>query len=233
MEWTAAEMDEARSIVARLTNAYDSSALVAGAGNGDTRHDRIVRELQAWFPWRTMDQLIGLYIELMAEEPAAAQPQYFDAGAVVDPTFDFFNDHNNFLGMPPPPVQQADDHAMNNVVADAGMNYFYGGAGGGAMVFGGGAPMGETVEQAAPPVPAPVAVTPVVMNRDDDEVNNQGGGRHRAAPTNTTRRFWTTEEHRLICLILIIWMIYYIWCYALVSHDMKSLSNSMVLEEVL
>lgn len=197
MEWTAAEMDEARSIVARLTNAYDSSALVAGAGNGDTRHDRIVRELQAWFPWRTMDQLIGLYIELMAEEPAAAQPQYFDAGAVVDPTFDFFNDHNNFLGMPPPPVQQADDHAMNNVVADAGMNYFYGGAGGGAMVFGG-APMGETVEQAAPPAPAPVPVVPVVMNRDDDEVNNQGGGRHRAAPTNTTRRFWTTEEHRLM-----------------------------------
>ncbi|XP_066167317.1 uncharacterized protein [Oryza sativa Japonica Group] len=137
--------------------------------------------------------LIGLYIELMAEEPAAAQPQYFDAGAVVDPTFDFFIDHNNFLGMPPPPVQQADDHAMNNVVADASMNYFYGG---GAMVFGGGAPMGETVEQAAPPVPAPVAVAPVVMNRDDDEVNNQGGRRHRAAPTNTTRRFWTTEEHR-------------------------------------
>nr|BAD72291.1 hypothetical protein [Oryza sativa Japonica Group] len=59
MEWTAAEMDEARSIVARLTNAYDSSALVAGAGNGDTRHDHIVRELQAWFPWRTMDQLMS------------------------------------------------------------------------------------------------------------------------------------------------------------------------------
>uniref|UniRef100_I1PZY2 Uncharacterized protein n=2 Tax=Oryza glaberrima TaxID=4538 RepID=I1PZY2_ORYGL len=196
MEWTAAEMDEARSIVARLTNAYDSGTLVAGAGNGDTRHDRIVRELQAWLPWRTMDQLIGLYIELMAEEPAAAQPQYFDAGAVVDPTFDFFNDHNNFLGMPPPPVQQADDHNMNNVVADASMNYYYGGGGaGGAMVFGG-APMGETVEQAAPPAPAPVPVVPVVMNRDDDEVNNQGGGRHRAAPTNTTRRFWTTEEHR-------------------------------------
>ncbi|XP_052158610.1 transcription factor DIVARICATA-like [Oryza glaberrima] len=52
----------------------ESSALVAGAGNGDTRHDRIVRELQAWFPWRTMDQLIGLYIELMGGGRHRAAP---------------------------------------------------------------------------------------------------------------------------------------------------------------
>uniref|UniRef100_A0A0E0L8G8 Uncharacterized protein n=1 Tax=Oryza punctata TaxID=4537 RepID=A0A0E0L8G8_ORYPU len=192
MEWTAVELDEARSIVARLSNAYDSGTAVAGAGNGngDTRHDRIVRELQAWFPWRTMPQLIELYIDLMEEMSQAAdpQPQYDDAGAVIDPTFDFMND-DNFVGMPP--VQQA-DHAMNNVVVNAGMNYYGGGAAG--MVFGG-APMGETVEQAAPPAPAPAPV-PVVMNRNDLEVINQGGGRHRAAPTNTTGRFWTTEEHR-------------------------------------
>uniref|UniRef100_A0A0D3GDD8 Uncharacterized protein n=1 Tax=Oryza barthii TaxID=65489 RepID=A0A0D3GDD8_9ORYZ len=55
MEWTAAELGEARSVIARVSNAYDSGA---GSSNsaGDTKHDRIMRELQARFPSRTMVQ---------------------------------------------------------------------------------------------------------------------------------------------------------------------------------
>ncbi|KAF0901648.1 hypothetical protein E2562_003600 [Oryza meyeriana var. granulata] len=166
VEWTAAEVEEARSIVARLSNGYYD----AGAGNNDdTRHDRIVRELQAWFPWRTMRQVIDLYVDLVVETvQAAAQPQEDGgAGAVVHPTFDLVN---NF-GMPT-------EAAMNNV--DVGMNY-----GGLSMVFGGA--MEETVEQAPQP--------PVVNGGNDDEEVNQGPGRQHAAPN--TGRFWTTDEHRL------------------------------------
>uniref|UniRef100_A0A0E0DXT6 Uncharacterized protein n=1 Tax=Oryza meridionalis TaxID=40149 RepID=A0A0E0DXT6_9ORYZ len=80
MEWTAAELGEARSVIARVSNAYDSGA---GSSNsaGDTKHDRIMRELQARFPSRTMVQVIDLYLNLTAETAAqagAAQPQ--DAG---------------------------------------------------------------------------------------------------------------------------------------------------------
>uniref|UniRef100_A0A0E0HLQ0 Uncharacterized protein n=1 Tax=Oryza nivara TaxID=4536 RepID=A0A0E0HLQ0_ORYNI len=121
MEWTAAELGEARSVIARVSNAYDSGA---GSSNsaGDTKHDRIMRELQARFPSRTMVQVIDLYLNLTAETAAqagAAQPQDAGDAAVVHPTFGLANDN---FGMP---VANNNDDGV-----DAG------------MVFGG-APMEE------------------------------------------------------------------------------------------
>ncbi|KAF0901652.1 hypothetical protein E2562_003604 [Oryza meyeriana var. granulata] len=152
MEWTAAELEEASSIIARLSKAYDSGAGDGNNGDNRTRHDRIVTELQAWFPRRTMRQVIDLYVDLVVEMvKAAAQPQH--CGGAIHPTFDLVNDN---FGMPP-------EAAMNFGV---GMNC----GGGGGMVFGG-APMEETVEQAPP--------APVVANGNEDE---EDPGRQHAAP---------------------------------------------------
>ena len=124
MEWTAAELAEARSVIARVSDAYNSG-VGSSSSACDTKHDRIMRELQARFPSRTMVQVIDLYLNLTAETAAqagAAQPQ--DAGgagdaAVVHPTFGLANDN---FGMP---VANNNDDGV-----DAG------------MVFGG-APMEE------------------------------------------------------------------------------------------
>uniref|UniRef100_J3MBQ5 Uncharacterized protein n=1 Tax=Oryza brachyantha TaxID=4533 RepID=J3MBQ5_ORYBR len=76
-QWTEAEVREARTIVSMMTGAaYYEAGSSNGNGNNDssTRHDRIVSELQSWFPWRTVCQ-------------PADQPQDNDgAGAVVNAT---------------------------------------------------------------------------------------------------------------------------------------------------
>ncbi|EEE65188.1 hypothetical protein OsJ_20305 [Oryza sativa Japonica Group] len=88
MEWTAAELAEARSVIARVSDAYNSG-VGSSSSACDTKHDRIMRELQARFPSRTMVQVIDLYVNLTVE--TAAQPQDAgsagDAAAVVHPTF--------------------------------------------------------------------------------------------------------------------------------------------------
>uniref|UniRef100_A0A0D3GDD9 HTH 3-helical bundle domain-containing protein n=2 Tax=Oryza TaxID=4527 RepID=A0A0D3GDD9_9ORYZ len=96
MEWTAAELGEARSVIARVSNAYNSSA---GSSNstGDTKHCRIMRKLQATFPSRTMVEVIDLYVNLTVETTAQLQDAGATAAAVVHPTFGLANDN---LGMP-------------------------------------------------------------------------------------------------------------------------------------
>uniref|UniRef100_A0A0E0L8G9 Uncharacterized protein n=1 Tax=Oryza punctata TaxID=4537 RepID=A0A0E0L8G9_ORYPU len=87
MEWTAAELGEARSVVTRVSNDYNAGVGSSnGNGAGDTKHDRIVRELQATFPSRTMVQVIDLYIDLAVEmvQAAAAQPQDAGVGSSVN-----------------------------------------------------------------------------------------------------------------------------------------------------
>ncbi|XP_015693466.2 uncharacterized protein LOC107304324 [Oryza brachyantha] len=209
-QWTPAELEAARSIVARLNNGYYDVGSGNGNGNGNgTRHDRIVNELQAWFPWRNVRQVIDLYVDLVVEMSSQAgggPAQDGGAGAVVNPSFDLVNDN---FGMPPELAAMNVDASMNFGGAsmnygDAGMNYGgtemnYGDAGmnlgGAGMVFGG-VPMEETVEQ----TPAPVQAQ-VFNGNYGEEVNQGGGGRQQAAPNNG--RFWTTTEHKLFLLGLL------------------------------
>uniref|UniRef100_A0A0D9WQ43 Uncharacterized protein n=1 Tax=Leersia perrieri TaxID=77586 RepID=A0A0D9WQ43_9ORYZ len=172
MEWTDVEKEGARSIIAKLSNHFD----VFGAGNGnkDTRHDRIVSELEAWFPWMTRKQVIDLYVDIVVDMSQQAPVQPHDAGSSVHPTFEPIKDN---LGMLP-----GEDPAMNNVNFGMNKNNYYDGSG---MVFGD-APIGETVEQAPP--------TPVVNS--GNEVN-WGSGRQHAEPKSGKSRFWTIDEHRL------------------------------------
>uniref|UniRef100_A0A0D9WMF9 SANT domain-containing protein n=1 Tax=Leersia perrieri TaxID=77586 RepID=A0A0D9WMF9_9ORYZ len=76
MEWTTVEMEQARWIITRLGNSLNAST---GNSNGDTRHDRIVRELQSRFPSRTKHQVIDLYVDLVVE--MAPQPQLVNQGS--------------------------------------------------------------------------------------------------------------------------------------------------------
>uniref|UniRef100_A0A0E0HPZ3 Myb-like domain-containing protein n=1 Tax=Oryza nivara TaxID=4536 RepID=A0A0E0HPZ3_ORYNI len=88
MEWTAAELAEARSVIARVSDAYNSG-VGSSSSACDTKHDRIMRELQARFPSRTMVQVIDLYVNLTVETAAQLQDagSAGDAAAVVHPTF--------------------------------------------------------------------------------------------------------------------------------------------------
>uniref|UniRef100_A0A0D9WQ41 HTH myb-type domain-containing protein n=1 Tax=Leersia perrieri TaxID=77586 RepID=A0A0D9WQ41_9ORYZ len=172
MEWTDVEKEEARSIITKLSNDFD----VVGTGNGnrDTRHDRIVSELAAWFPWMTRKQVIDLYIDIVADmsQQALVQPQ--DAGSTVHPTFEPIKDNFSML-----PGEYA---SMNNFDFGMNKNNYYDGSG---MVFGD-APIAEMVEQAPP--------TPVVNS--GNEVN-WGSGHQHAEPKGGKSRFWTIDEHRM------------------------------------
>ena len=96
MEWTTVELGEARSVIARVSNAYNSGASSSNS-TGDTKHCRIMRELQARFPSRTMVEVIDLYINLTVETTAQLQDAGATAAAVVHPTLGLANDN---LGMP-------------------------------------------------------------------------------------------------------------------------------------
>uniref|UniRef100_A0A0D9WMF8 Uncharacterized protein n=1 Tax=Leersia perrieri TaxID=77586 RepID=A0A0D9WMF8_9ORYZ len=173
MEWTDVDKEEVRSIIARLSNNFN--VVGASNGNNNTRHDRIVSELEAWSPWMTRNQIIDLYVDIVVDMSTQAPTQSHDAGSSVHPTFEPIKDN---FGMLP-----GEDAAMNNIDFGMNKNKYYDGSG---MVFGD-APIGETVEQAPP--------MPVVVNSGNEV--NWGSGRQRAEPTSGKSKFWTTDEHRM------------------------------------
>uniref|UniRef100_A0A0D9WMF5 Uncharacterized protein n=1 Tax=Leersia perrieri TaxID=77586 RepID=A0A0D9WMF5_9ORYZ len=166
MEWTAVEEGEARSAVSRLNNHVD--VVGAGNGNNDTRHDRIVRELEALFPWMTKNQVIDSYVDTVVDMMTVPTLPY-NVGVVTHKNSEHMKDNFGMLPREDP---------MNSV--DLSMNNYN------SMVFGD-ASMGDTVEQASP--------MPMVVNGNN--VVNQGSSCQLAAPNIGKSRFWTTDEHKM------------------------------------
>uniref|UniRef100_A0ACD5Y479 Uncharacterized protein n=1 Tax=Avena sativa TaxID=4498 RepID=A0ACD5Y479_AVESA len=72
-EWTFSEVEEARSVIIRVNNNNHICAEVGHAKNNT--HD-IVGELHKWFPWKTVQQVSDLYVDLVVE--ALCQEMEYD-----------------------------------------------------------------------------------------------------------------------------------------------------------
>ncbi|KAL5223542.1 hypothetical protein ABZP36_010181 [Zizania latifolia] len=64
--WTASEIEEAMSLVSNINNSGNKTT---GGANDDhkKKHSSIVKELQDLFPWKTMHEVLNLYIKLVRE----------------------------------------------------------------------------------------------------------------------------------------------------------------------
>ncbi|KAL5225166.1 hypothetical protein ABZP36_011805 [Zizania latifolia] len=64
--WTASEIEEAMSLVSSINNSGNKTT---GGADEDhkKKHSSIVKELQDLFLWKTMDEVLNLYIKLVRE----------------------------------------------------------------------------------------------------------------------------------------------------------------------
>uniref|UniRef100_A0A0D9WMF7 Uncharacterized protein n=1 Tax=Leersia perrieri TaxID=77586 RepID=A0A0D9WMF7_9ORYZ len=170
MEWTAVEKGKARSVVSRLNNNFDVVS-ASNSNNDDTRHDRIVRELEALFPWMTKNQVSNSYVDTVVDMMMAPTLPY-DIGTVARTNSEPMKVNFGMLSREDP---------MNSV--DLSMNNYNN------MVFGD-ASIGDTVEQASP--------APMVVNGSNEV--NQGNSYQPAAPNSGKSKFWTHDEHMMFLM---------------------------------
>jgi hypothetical protein len=78
-EWTSSEVEEARSIIVGLSN----NNCISNEVNHDKnkKHD-IVGELHTWFPWKTLQQVSDLYVDLVVE--MLCEETEYDGSSEVD-----------------------------------------------------------------------------------------------------------------------------------------------------
>ncbi|KAL5224774.1 hypothetical protein ABZP36_011413 [Zizania latifolia] len=110
-EWTAYDLAQARSILARMNNA----AAAAAAGDDTNSNGAILRELLVLFPGKTTQQVIDLYVELtvgMAQQ-VAEQPNVDAANLVIPPTFEHANDNFGIVPELSMPSMGVEMSAMN------------------------------------------------------------------------------------------------------------------------
>uniref|UniRef100_A0A0D9XJG4 Uncharacterized protein n=1 Tax=Leersia perrieri TaxID=77586 RepID=A0A0D9XJG4_9ORYZ len=171
MEWTAVEKGEARSVVARLNNNNFDVVSAGNGNNNDTRHDRIVREIEALFPWMTKNQVINSYVDTVVDMMMAPTLPY-EVGAAAHTNSKPMKEN---FGMLPreDPMNSVDLSMINN----------------NNMVFGD-ASMGDTVEQASP--------ASMVVNGSNEV--NQGNSYQRATPNSGKSKFWTNDEHEMFLM---------------------------------
>ncbi|KAL5224819.1 hypothetical protein ABZP36_011458 [Zizania latifolia] len=110
-EWTAYDLAQARSILARMNNA----AATAAAGDDTNSNGAILRELLVLFPGKTTQQVIDLYVELAVEmaQQVAEQPNVDAANLVIPPTFEHANDNFGIVPEPSMPSMGVEMSAMN------------------------------------------------------------------------------------------------------------------------
>uniref|UniRef100_A0ACD5YI53 Uncharacterized protein n=1 Tax=Avena sativa TaxID=4498 RepID=A0ACD5YI53_AVESA len=63
-EWTFSEVEEARLIIARFNN---NNRICDEVGHDRNKKHDIVGELHEWFPWKTVEQVSDLYVDLVVE----------------------------------------------------------------------------------------------------------------------------------------------------------------------
>ncbi|KAJ1261569.1 hypothetical protein BS78_09G040100 [Paspalum vaginatum] len=67
-EWSASEIQMAKSIIFACQHTINNSI-----DDPNKKHNDIVGQLQAWFPWKENHKVIDLYLALMAEIPNTTQ----------------------------------------------------------------------------------------------------------------------------------------------------------------
>uniref|UniRef100_A0ACD5XQM3 Uncharacterized protein n=1 Tax=Avena sativa TaxID=4498 RepID=A0ACD5XQM3_AVESA len=63
-DWTFSEVEEARLIIDRFNN---NNRICDEVGHGRNKKHDIVGELHEWFPWKTIEQVSDLYVDLVVE----------------------------------------------------------------------------------------------------------------------------------------------------------------------
>ncbi|KAM0866188.1 hypothetical protein ACQ4PT_042790 [Festuca glaucescens] len=163
-EWTSSEVEEARSIIARLNN---NNYIHDEVGHNKNKKQDIVGELHTWFPWKTVQQVSDLYVDLVVEM-LCEENEYGGANGIQGNIFSMDSLVNSNFGVP--------EEKEANIYGDG----YYG--------FGC-PPDGMKVMETKKEV--------LVCEEDKVDIVKNKMSIHQQVAAPYSTRFWTIEEHKL------------------------------------